>query len=190
MSGRIIFMLEEPSMAALLEGLLPRVFPGLVVKQHFLCVPHEGKTDLEKSLRIKLRAWHEPGVRFVVLRDNDSGDCRRLKSRLSALCAEADRADTLVRIVCQELEAWYIGDLQALANAFDHPEVQAPAYVKKFANPDAIPKPSQEVQRLVPEFQKVSGAREMSQNLRPEHNRSASFNIFIAGLKPIIKQIL
>lgn len=40
--GRIVFLLEEPSMQALLEGLLPRLFPQL----RFLCVPHDGKTDL------------------------------------------------------------------------------------------------------------------------------------------------
>jgi len=189
MSGRIIFMLEEPSMAALLEGLLPRLFPGLVKNQHFLCVPHEGKTDLEKSLRIKLRAWREPGVRFVVLRDNDGGDCRNLKTRLSNLCAESGRADTLVRIVCQELEVWYIGDLEALASAFGNSEVKSSAHVKKFTNPDAILKPSNEVQRLIPEFQKVSGARAMSETLSAERNRSPSFRIFMSGLGRIITEI-
>jgi hypothetical protein len=182
-------MLEEPSMATLLEGLLPRLFPGLVYNQHFLCVPHEGKTDLEKSLRIKLRAWREPGVRFVVLRDNDGGDCQNLKARLSHLCAESGRADTLVRIVCQELEAWYIGDLEALALAFGHPEAKSSAQVKKFTNPDAILKPSNEVHRLIPEFQKVSGARLMSQNLQADRNRSASFNAFLSGLGRIVHQM-
>lgn len=67
MIGRVVFMLEEYSMKVLLEGLLPRLFPDLA----FLCVPHDGKGDLEKSLPKKLRAWREPGVRFVVVRDND-----------------------------------------------------------------------------------------------------------------------
>ena len=61
---RIVFLLEERSMKVLLDGLLPRLFPDVA----FLCVPHEGKQDLEKSLPRKLRAWREPGVRFVVLR--------------------------------------------------------------------------------------------------------------------------
>ena len=33
-------------MAGLLEGLLPRLYPGLP----FQCVSHEGKSDLEKSI--------------------------------------------------------------------------------------------------------------------------------------------
>jgi len=63
MKGRIVFLLEELSMKELLEGLLPRLFPGLV----FQCVPHEGKTDLDRSIATKLRAWREPGVRFIIV---------------------------------------------------------------------------------------------------------------------------
>ncbi|GMU62432.1 MAG: hypothetical protein AMXMBFR34_41950 [Myxococcaceae bacterium] len=59
--GRVVFLLEEKSMKVLLDGLLPRIVPSL----DFLCVPHEGKQDLEKSIPRKLRAWREPGVRFV-----------------------------------------------------------------------------------------------------------------------------
>ena len=81
--NRVVFMLEEYSMKVLLDGLLPRLFPRL----SFLCVPHEGKQDLEKSIPRKLRAWREPGVRFVVVRDNDGSDCRALKQSLVDLRA-------------------------------------------------------------------------------------------------------
>ena len=84
-------------MQALLDGLLPRLFPGLP----FLCVPHEGKTDLERSIPRKLRAWREPGVRFAVVRDNDGQECRTLKDDLRGLCQAGHRGDTLIRIVCQ-----------------------------------------------------------------------------------------
>lgn len=76
--SRLVFLLEESSMQALLDGLLPRLFPGLP----FLCIPHDGKTDLERSIPRKLRGWHELGVRFAVIRDNDSKDCRSLKNAL------------------------------------------------------------------------------------------------------------
>jgi len=82
--SRVVFLLEERSMQVLLDGLLPRLFPGLP----FLCVPHEGKRDLELSIPRKLRAWQEPGVRFVVIRDNDGGDCLQLKGELQSLCAK------------------------------------------------------------------------------------------------------
>jgi len=129
--SRVVFLLEEYSMKVLLDGLLPRMLPDL----SFLCVPHEGKQDLEKSVPRKLRAWREPGVCFVVIRDNDGGDCRALKEDLVALCSEARRNDTFVRIACQEPEAWYPGE------------------------PDAVQQPSTALESLVPEFQKVSGTR-------------------------------
>ena len=40
----------------------------------FICVPHEGKQDLEKSIPRKLRAWREPSAHFIVVRDNDGGE--------------------------------------------------------------------------------------------------------------------
>ncbi len=73
--SRVVFLLEEYSMKVLLEGLLPRLVPDLP----FICVSHEGKQDLARSIPRKLRAWREPGVRFCVIRDNDGADCRALK---------------------------------------------------------------------------------------------------------------
>ena len=108
--SRIIFLLEERSMKTLLDGLLPRLIPGIP----FLCVTHEGKQDLEKSIPRKLRAWREPGVRFVVLRDKDAEDCHLLKDRLVSLCEAGGHARSLVRIACQEIEAWYLGEPAAI----------------------------------------------------------------------------
>jgi hypothetical protein len=65
MMGRLVFLLEEPSMKLLLEGLLPRLMPGWVAGQHFLCVAHQGKSDLDLSIPRKLSAWQYPGDRFV-----------------------------------------------------------------------------------------------------------------------------
>ena len=180
MAGRIVFLLEELSMKVLLEGLLPRLFPAL----RFLCVTHEGKQDLEKSIPLKLKAWREPGVRFVVVRDNDVGDCRALKARLSRLCSDAGRPETLVRLACQELEAWYFGDLEATAAAFECPALPGIAAKERYREPDAIQRPSAALAELVPEFQKVSGARLMGECLSGE-NHSPSYNAFIEGVRRI-----
>lgn len=176
-------------MALLLEGLLPRFFPGMVKGVHFLCVKHDGKNDLEKSICRKLRAWREPGVRFVVMRDNDGGNCVDLKARLAGLCADNGRGDTLIRIVCQELESWYIGDLEALAAAFNKPRLETPGLAKRFTNPDSMLKPSIEIQQLIPEFQKRSGARAMGATLSASRNRSRSFSVFISGITAITQEL-
>lgn len=177
--SRMVFLLEERSMKTLLEGLLPRLIPGIL----FICLPHEGKQDLEKSIPRKLRAWREPGVRFVVVRDNDGGDCYNLKRRLSELCVESGRPDALVRLACQELEAWYFGESSALADAFDKVRLNGIERKARYRDPDAIQKPSRELSRLIPEFQKVSGARRMARHLSRNGNSSRSFQIFMDAVE-------
>lgn len=189
MNGRVIFLLEEPSMKMLLDGLLPRIFPGWVEKQHFLCVRHEGRSDLEKSIPTKLRGWCIPGDRFVVVRDNDNADCVDLKARLSTMCAENGRPETLVRLVCQELESWYIGDLRALAEAFGDPKLDTPALRKRYLDPDSWQKPSAELERLIPTFQKGGGARTMAGVLQEANNLSRSFHVFVSGVRRIAGEL-
>ena len=47
---KVIFLLEELSMKAFLEGYLTRLMPDL----DFLFIQHEGKQDLEKSIFVPL----------------------------------------------------------------------------------------------------------------------------------------
>lgn len=177
--SRIVFLLEEYSCKVLLDSLLPRLFPQL----EFLCVAHEGKQDLENSIPRKLRAWREPGVRFVVVRDNDHGDCSTLKARLLGMCREAGREDSLVRLACQELEAWYIGDPEALAEAFEDPSLAKIGGKARYRDPDAVTQPARALEELAPGFQKVSGARAMAPRLDVSRSASRSFRTFVAGVQ-------
>lgn len=189
MKGRLVFLLEEASMKSLLDGLLPRLFPGWVEGQQFLCVKHEGKSDLDISIPRKLRAWRIAGDHFVIVRDTDGANCVPLKKRLQALCLANGRPDTLVRLVCQELESWYLGDLQALAKAFENPKLDTPALRKRFAIPDDWQKPSAELCRLAPTFQKGGSARAMAACLRETGNMSRSFQVFVDGVRRVAKEI-
>lgn len=179
--SRLVFLLEEYSAKVLLEAMLPRLFPRL----SFRCVPHEGKHDLERSIPRKLKGWREPGVRFCVLRDNDGSDCMALKKRLVDLCRKSGRGDTLVRIACQEIEAWYFGAPDALAVAFEREELRAISTKARFRHPDTIARPSVALEELVPTFQKISGARKMGA-LLDRNNSSRSFQAFVAGLERIV----
>ena len=165
-------------MRDLLNGLLPRLFPEL----SFQFLVFEGKSDLEKNIPRKLRAGWPPGVRFVVLRDNDGADCVQLKQRLLRSCQTAGRGDTLVRVVCQELEAWFLGEPDALADAFENERLRGSGRKARFRDPDTVQKPSKAIKRLVPEFQKGSGARMMANFLSRERNRSKSFQVLLSGL--------
>ena len=180
--GRLIFLLEEPSMEALLQGLLPRLFPEL----RFLCIPHEGKDDLDNSIRRTLRDWRTPGDRFVVVRDNDGADCITLKGTLQQLCRAGRREDTLIRIVCQELEAWYLGDPDAMAEAFGDRNLANIRNRPKYRNPDSLHKPSDDVERLVSGYRKIAGAGRMANYMSRDDNRSHSFSIFINGIEKLM----
>lgn len=189
MRGRLIFLLEEPSMKVLLDAWLPRLFNGWESGRHFLCIPHEGKNDLDRSIPRKLAGWRFPDDRFVIVRDNDNTDCIALKRRLANLCRQSNRPDVLIRLVCQELEGWYIGDLNALGHAFKSAKVDTPAHRKRYVNPDSWRKPSVEVKKLVPNFQKYGGARSMAQYLEPLSNRSHSLNVFVNGVHNLAKEM-
>ena len=183
--SRLVFLLEEYSMKILLDVLLPRIFPEL----KFLCVSHQGKQDLERSIPRKLKAWREPGARFVIIRDQDAGDCVSVKKKLREVCVAAERPDTLIRIACRELEAWYLGDPDALADAFNDEQLRNLGKKAAFRNPDNVQNAADELERLVPEFQKVSGARAMGPLLDPKRSNSRSFRVLIEGIQRICEEL-
>ena len=181
----LVFLVEELSMQALLDGVLPRVVPEGF---DFQVVPHEGKSDLRDSIPRKIRGWGMPGTIFIVLIDQDSFACKRLKKEIVELCKGAGRDDVLVRIVCHSLESWVLGDLAALGTAFSRPRLASRASIAKFRDPDRITDPLKEVRSLVPGYQKVSGARVVGEvlDVQPTVNASKSFNAFVSGLRRIM----
>ena len=109
----LVFFLEELSAREMLKGLLPRILP---VDEELECVfvVFEGKHDLEREIERKLRGWMRPNSKFLILRDQDAGDCRKIKANLLKKCENAGKPDTLVRIACRELESWFLGDLPSV----------------------------------------------------------------------------
>ncbi len=176
----LVFLLEERSMKVFLDELLPRVLPPEIT---FQTIPHEGKSDLEKSIPRKLRAWRTPDTRFVVVRDQDAADCHRVKEELTRLCTEAGRPDTLARVACRELEAWILGDLDTVAELYQDRTLTRQAVRKRLRDPDRISKPSRELKRLVPAYQKVAGARAVGGAIDIEGCRSRSFRVFVEGVR-------
>ena len=180
----LVFMLEELSMKELLTGLLPRILPPGVA---FKLIPHLGKSDLEKSIPSKLRAWKTPNTRFVIIRDQDSGDCIAIKQRLVALCRGTGHTEVHVVIACRELEAWFIGNLKAVAEIYAKPALADLQHKAKYREPDHLGSPSRELALLVPEYGKVDGARRMGPHIPLEGSRSPSFNHFIRKVKALVE---
>lgn len=177
MKRQIVFLLEEDSMKSFLESFMPRI-----VGEAISCVyvSHQGKTDLEKSIPRKIRAWKNPLAYFVILRDQDSSNCKELKQHLQTLCGIADNFS--VRIVCHELESWYLGDLAAIDQVYGK-KLAKHQNQSKYRDPDKLINAYDEIKKVVPEYQRIIGSRELGAALSLDNNRSKSFNVFLKTIQ-------
>ena len=129
---------EEPSARRALEGLLPRLLGN---DDTFNVNTFRSKGDLLKKVPDRLRGystWLPQDWRIVILVDQDSDDCKKLKRRILRAAKNANLDDrVLVRIVVEELEAWWFGDVPALQAVY--PRVPSGLSAKaRYRDPDAI----------------------------------------------------
>lgn len=181
----IVFFLEEPSAREMLAGILPSILPENIEIRYLV---FRGKQDLEKNLKYKLRGWRMPDSVFVVMRDQDSGDCKAIKAKLTDLCREAEREGVLVRVACRELESFYLGDLVAVEQGLGLKGLGRQQQKKKFRNPDALNHPAEELYRLTGNtYDKVAGSRAIAPYLNLEANCSKSFRVLLSGIANLVK---
>lgn len=181
----IVFFLEEPSAREMLAGILPRILPDNI---HIRYVVFQGKQDLEKNLKLKLRGWKLPESVFVVMRDQDSGNCKTIKTKLVGLCNESGKERVLVRIACRELESFYLGDLAAVEKGLGLKGLKTQQLGKKFRNPDVLGSPAEELYKLTNNmYDKVSGSRAIAPYLNLKFNHSKSFKVLLAGINHLIE---
>lgn len=177
----LVFLLEEPSAKKTLQGVLPNILQETVDVKYLV---FEGKQDLEKRMARTLRAWQQPDARFIVLRDQDCGDCKMIKAVLLERCREAGREhESMVRIACRELESWFVGDWASVGKAFDLPKLAKLQEKAKYRNPDILQNPVSELRKHIPEYQKCGGAERIGPYLCLANNVSPSFIAFVAAVK-------
>lgn len=184
--NELIFFLEEPSAKEMLKGLLERL-----VNPPIRCtyIVFEGKSDLEKNIVRKLRGWHNPHARFIVLRDQDSGDCKIIKMNLKQKCDNSGKPDTLIRIACRELENWFLGDLAAVGKALNVPSLSRHQNNSKYRYPDRLANAAEELNKLTNnKYQKMDGSRRIGLFLDLGKNKSHSYLVFIDGLKRVLHE--
>lgn len=200
----IEFLLEERSAEAALEVILPKILSDDV---SFRFHVFEGKQDLLKNLPARLRGYSQSisdKHRIIVLIDKDREDCFQLKARLEKAAQDAGfvtkssappEGDFQVvnRLVIEELEAWFFGDVEALRTAY--PRVSRNLqYQARYRDPDAITGGTSEVlERLLRRLNyhreglpKIAVAQNIAQHMEPSRNRSKSFQVFVEGLKACV----
>lgn len=196
----IEFLVEEPSMEAALHGLLPRLLPEAIT---WRILVFNGKADLRRNLPKRLKGysrWMPEDWRIVVLVDEDRQDCRGLKQELEAAANDAGlqtktsagggQFQVLNRIVIEELEAWFLGDLDALRSVVPRLPQRLP---RKFADPDSVRGGTAEsLERWLQQYgyfrggySKIAAARQIAPHLAPARNRSRSFQVFLEGLRAL-----
>lgn len=199
------FLVEEESSKETILALAPRILGDADVTVHAF----QGKRDLLKKLPDRLRGYRQSACQewdplIVILVDADSDDCTVLKSKLEEVVAEAglqtcrsaesvSTAQVVTWIAVEELEAWFIGDPQALCRAY--PRVPS-SYANRSAyrDPDAVRGGTWEaLERLIQEagycregMGKVENARRIAACMDPQRNRSRSFQGFVRRLKCLV----
>ncbi|MBK8238804.1 MAG: DUF4276 family protein [Deltaproteobacteria bacterium] len=187
-------LVEERSIAAFLDVLLPKVLSRLTWKVH----EHGSKRDLLTRLPNRLRGyrgWLSSGTRVLVLVDRDADDCRELKHSINAAAegagmitrgsANRDAFEFAARIVIEELESWYFGDWEAVRAAYPKVGSTVPSQ-EPFRDPDAIRGGTWEAfERVLQQagyfssgLRKVEAARTIADHIDPSRSRSGSFRAF------------
>jgi hypothetical protein len=198
------FLVEEASLESALTQLLPKILPSTVSsKIHAF----RGKPDFLAKVPNRLKgyqAWLPPDWKIVVLIDEDREDCLKLKKQLEDIaisaglitkssCQKDKSFQVLNRIVVEELEAWFFGDVQAICQAY--PKVSANlANQQQYRDPDAIKGGTWEaLERVLKKagyhprgLEKYKASSEISKYMNPKSNRSKSFKVFYEGLLEII----
>ena len=184
----LVCCVEEPSAAEMLRGVLSRL--GLREWQDFQVIVFQGKTDLDKKLQQRLAVWQKPRSVVLVLRDQDSGNCRSVKQDLQQKL-DASGKKGLVRIACRELESFYLGDLAAVEEGLDLAGLAKQQEGQKFRKPDRLNNAKQELKQLTKSrYQEVAGSRAIAPllnlSLDPPRNRSRSFQVLLEGIYQLL----
>ena len=116
-----------------------------------------------------------------------------LKDKLIKLCEQCDPQNVLIRIICRELESWFLGDLYAVEKAFElTPNTLAKYQNKqKFRDPDRLNSAKQELTKLFKkdfseDYFPALHSRKIAPHLSLTKNRSHSFQVFIRGVKELL----
>lgn len=159
---------------------------------------NQGKQDLKKALRSAAPNLSRiPGARLLILIDQDNSDCLQLKGELQAILDEGRIACPYkIRIVCRELETWFLGDPEAIGAAFPRFNPGSVINRPEFKKTDALQNPPERLLRLIPEYQsdklktlpKIQTAEKISPHLSRERNRSHSFGQFINAAIDLVRQ--
>lgn len=133
-----------------------------------------------------------PEARILIIHDKDDKECKEVKQQLVDIVGNKSSYPILFRIICHELECWFLGDMDAIEKAF--PRFKAKHYKNKnlYRNVDNITNAPQILRQIIPEYKntiflpKIETSRKIAPYLNIDRNSSQSFKHFILGVKKLI----
>ncbi len=133
----IEILVEDSSGAAIIEKLLPQMIISEQGEPHTWRIhPYKGIGRLPNNLhssqdpakrallnqlpRLLLGYGKTPGIdAVIVVLDSDKRDCKSFLQELNVMLQQCHPApNTLFRLAIEEMEAWYLGDREALLAAY------------------------------------------------------------------------
>lgn len=178
-----------------MEAALRLLLPKIVGPLSFDVYPYQCKDELLSRLPDRLRGyatWIPDTWRIVVVVDRDDDDCKKLKTRLEKMAADAGLVTrskavnkpyiVVNRLAVEELEAWYFGDWEAVRASYPRVPATIPSQAK-YRVPDAVAGGTWEAfERVLQKagyykigLAKIEAAKIISVNMEPERNSSQSF---------------
>jgi hypothetical protein len=167
-----------------MKTFLEQILPSLHSDISFDIYAFDGNSDLKSAVTRRVKAHCHMGSFVMVIMDQDLKDCLELKKTLLELCEKSGENNYKVRIVCRELESWYLGDLVAVGAAFSKPLADKQEK-SKYRNPDLIIDAKKELKKLIGDFGQLLIAERIGQAMTASsiaENRSHSFHVFLNAL--------
>lgn len=215
----IEFLIEDSSGAALLEIIIPKIIGKKGEPHTWRVHPYKGgdgkipkgltpSSDPKKRIlldqlpRLLMGYGNTPGIdAVVVVVDTDRRDCSNFLGELQALLSRCSpKPNTLFRLAIEEIEAWYLGDKQAVLAAYpkarktvleSYEQDGVCGTWEKLA--DAVhPKGSAAIIKEgwpAPGQLKHEWARNIGVHIDIENNASPSFRKFVDGLRRITSSV-
>jgi hypothetical protein len=181
----LVCFTEERSAKEMLQIILPKILPDTYTLSTI--ISFEGKGDLDKQIEKKLKNYQTAGTCFLILRDQDSAICTKVKKKLLSKVISSGKGQvSIVRIACHELENFYLGDLTAVTKGFKL-TAQLTQNSRKYRNADNLSNAKQELGKITgKKYQPISGSKKISPHLElTGKNTSASFNILLSGIRKL-----
>jgi hypothetical protein len=187
---RIEILVEEESIRAFLEKLIEKLAEGTdwILEQNVFIRSFEGKSHLRKELPNKAKVYarfHEP-IFLLVLQDKDSNDCLQLKQSIIELVKPSGLTSFKVRIVCKELECWYLGDLDAVECVIPASKAGKLKNKSKYKDPEKL-NGKDEIKKWIQPYSAIQFAKSIACKMSLENNSSQSFHQTVNVLKEILK---